>query len=77
MQTPVRPVVVIKTHAATGQRSTAGNVKSVVWETSPVHAEVKRHTAEDETDNEGHSSTLMVRSYCQVCSRGRVVKAID
>ena len=33
----MRPSVVIKTHAATGQRTTAGNVISAVWEKSPVH----------------------------------------
>ena len=33
----MRPNVVIKTHAATGQRTTAGNVISAVWEKCPVH----------------------------------------
>ncbi len=32
----VRSHVVIKTHAATGQRTAAGNVLNAVWDTSPL-----------------------------------------
>ena len=37
-QSPLRPNVIIKTHAATGQRSAAGNVISAVWDTSSIHS---------------------------------------
>ena len=37
----MRPSVVIKTHAETGQRTTAGNVINAVWERSPVHGGVQ------------------------------------
>ncbi len=80
----MRPIVVVKTHAATGQRTTAGNVKSVVWDTSPLHGSARDQATKEETDD-GHLTTVTVSShiFCDhfevinVCSRGRVVKAID
>ena len=50
----MRPSVVIKTHAATGQRTTAGNVISAVWERSPAHGVVQGEQpalSEEDTDN--------------------------
>ena len=59
----MRPSVVIKTHAATGQRTTAGNVISAVWEKSPVHgvaqSEARLEEAED-TDSNNQLSSVNV-----------------
>jgi hypothetical protein len=59
----MRPSVVIKTHAATGQRTTAGNVISAVWERSPVHGGVQPEQpalGEEGTDSDQQMSTVKV-----------------
>ena len=59
--------MVIKTHAATGQRSAAGNVISAVWDRSPMRSPMRSPSpaqppvttaadstpGRDETDNKG------------------------
>lgn len=65
----VRPVVVVKTHAATGQRSTAGNVKNVVWDTSPLHSLAKGQVMQEETDNDGQVSSITALRQLQDNSR--------
>ena len=59
LQTPQRSVVV-KTHAATGQRLTAGNVINAVWETSPV-------PDMEELDNTDETSSMDVKQKVSVC----------
>ena len=57
----MRPSVVIKTHAATGQRTTAGNVISAVWEKSPLHGVVQTEAGlEEETDSNDQMSSIKV-----------------
>lgn len=60
----MRPSVVIKTHAATGQRS--GNVISAVWEKSPVHGPVQTEatTIAEETDGSGNQLSSIKVSTC-------------
>ena len=59
----MRPNVVIKTHAATGQRS--GNVISAVWERSPIHGVVQTEAAvgEDNTDSGDRLSSIKASSF--------------
>lgn len=59
----MRPIVVVKTHAATGQRSPAGNIKSAVWDTSPLHNSSTSHTTREEIDA-GKLSTISVGYAC-------------
>lgn len=57
----LRPSVVIKTHAATGQRTASGNILNAVWDTTPIASpshspthsvpEQHKHTSISETDS--------------------------
>ena len=63
----MHPSVVIKTHAATGQRTTPGNVISAVWERSPAHGVVQGEQpalSEEDTDNSQQMSNAKVSLYC-------------
>jgi len=59
IQTPVRPIVVVKTLPTTGQRS-SGNVKTVVWDTSPLHGANNSQATHDETDGREQLTTIEV-----------------
>ena len=58
----MRPSVVIKTLTATGQRTTAGNVISAVWERSPVHGGVQSEQQQSALGAEGTDSDQQMPS---------------